>query len=161
MGAALSNLAQFVGGYGPIASIVNYYSSGGTASVNSLAANESNNCKAITTAAGSVAAGTLKTALTVTGRGRLQVLAAVSADATPRTIRLQVIIDGVTVFDATSSSVSTTGYGICAVGAMSGSTPIAQVFQGVDFYTSCVVRVASSVTEADKINLAANYETWA
>lgn len=145
---------------GPVKTIVNYYSSGGVVSTNALAATETNNCKAISTSAGSVAGGTLKNALSLTGRGRLNLLSAVSVDATARTIRCQVIIDGVTIFDATTSSVSSIGYGMCAVGAMSGSTPIAQVFQPIDFNTSCLVKVASSVTEADKINLAANYETW-
>jgi hypothetical protein len=157
----VSNLAQFVGGYGPIATIVNFFSGGGTSYTSgSLVASTLNNTKETVPTAGSLAAGTLSTVNNITGRGRLNLLTAYTKDATPRTVRCQVIIDGATVFDATSNSVAGVGYGMVPVGVMDGAAS-SQVFQPIDFYTSCVVKVASSLTEADKVATGINYETWA
>ena len=96
----------------------------------------------------------------VAGRGRLNLAAAYTKDASPRTVRLQIVVDGVTIFDATSSSVSTTGRGIVGVGCVD-VTNGAQAFQPVDFYQSLVIKIANSLNETDKVALGANYETWA
>lgn len=149
----------FKGSSGPIATIVNYYSAGSVVSTNSLAANDTNNLKE--TLSGALTATVLSAALiSITGRGRLNSLVAYTKDVTSRTVRLQVVVDGVTVFDATSSATTTSGAGLVAVGTMEGSTPSAQVFQPIDFNTSLSIKVASSITETNKVAIGANYETW-
>ncbi len=153
----MSNLAQFVGGNGPVTSLVNYYSGGGV-SQTGLTAGTLNNTKE--TLSGALTAATLATVNSITGRGRLNSLTAYAKDATARTVRCQLIIDGVTVFDATTNSVSAGGAGLVVLGIMDTSA-VTQVFQPIDFYTSCVVRIASSLTETDKIATGINYETWA
>lgn len=155
----MSNLAQFVGGYGPITSIVNFYSSGGVSSGTNITATPNNNAKEVLS--GALTAGALSGALVnVTGRGRLNLAAAYSKDGTARNIRLQVVVDGTAVFDATTNSVANVGYGLVAVGSLDLSNG-AQVYQPVDFYQSLIIRVASSLTETDKVAVGINYETWA
>ncbi len=153
----MSNLAQFVGGNGPVTSIVNFFSAGGVQSAG-LTATASSNTKE--TLSGAVTAATLKRLVNLTGRGRVNLLTAYAKDATARTIRCQFIVDGVTIFDATSSSVTAAGAGLMVTGVVDTSSST-QVFQPIDFYSSCEVWVASSLTETDKAAVAINYETWA
>lgn len=150
----------FSGGYGPIATIVNYFSSGGVSTngaVASIAAGVNNGCKE--TLSGALTANTLATVHNITGRGRLNLLTCYSKDATARTIRCQVIIDGVTVFDATSSSVGSSNLGMVPIGTVDGNGA-AQQYGLIQFYQSCVVKIASSLTETDKIATGILYETW-
>lgn len=148
----------FKTGSGPIATIVNYFSGGGVAfTAASLAASAANNCKELLS--GAVTANTLVTVLNLSGRGRLNTVTVYTKDVTARTVRCQVVIDGATIFDATSSSVSSLGAGMVAVGIVEGSSST-QVFQGIDFNTSCVVKITQSLSETDKIAAGVNYETW-
>ena len=155
----MSNLAQFSGGYGPIASIVNYFSSGGasTGSINIASAATNGNKE---TLSGALTANTLATLVSLTGRGRVNSITAYTKDTTSRTIRCQIIVDGTTVFDATSSAIVTTGAGMVPIGTIDGNGAIQQYGQIV-YYTSFVVKVASSLSETDKVAVGSNYETWA
>lgn len=148
----------FAGGSGPVTSLVNFFSAGGAATGNSISASNAQNAKE--TLSGALTANTLSTIHTFTGRGRLNLLTAYAKDGTARTIRVVIIVDGTTAFDATSSSVSLTGAGMIPVGVVTNATG-ALDFQPIDFQTSLVIRVASSLTETDKVATGINYELWA
>ena len=145
----MSTLSQFAGG-APTRAIVNICSSGST-SLATLQANSSSNC-ARAVLSGAVTANTLKDVLSITGGGQIDFLTAYALNATSRTVRLVVILDGVTVFDATSSAVTATGSGLMAVGqAISGGTARSSPIR---WNSSCLVRVASSLSETDLVAIA-------
>lgn len=126
-------------------SIVNAYSSGGSQAATIQAAAAGNNAREVLS--GALTANTLKDIVSITGSGQIDYLAAYTKNTTSRTVRLVVILDGVTVFDATSNAIVATNYGLPAVGqnvggAWARSAPIR-------FNASCVIRVASSLTETD------------
>lgn len=143
-------------GSGPIATIVNYFSAGGTQTPSISASSLSNS---VETLSGALTANTLKTIHNLSGRGRLNLLHVYTKDTTSRTVRAVVVIDGVTVFDATSSAITTSGSGIVPVGIVV-ATNGALVFQPIDYQSSCVVQIASSLSETDKVATGINYETW-
>lgn len=99
---------------------------------------------------GALTAGVLAQVLNVTGPGVLEYLSVINKDATSRTLRIKLVIDGVTVLDATSAALTAVGTA-CLVGAVSwtsGASPIAVALGAIPFRTSCVLYVASSLTEA-------------
>jgi len=146
----MSNLTQFLGG-AATTSIVNAHSSGGT-QVQYLAASTSNGMVAVSS--GALVANTLKTLLTVSGQGLVSMLTAYALDTTARTVRLVVEVDGAEVFDATSSAISNgVGYGIYAAGANYGGSMFGPG-EPIVFNDSLVVKVASSVSETDKVAMA-------
>src|SRR5574343_745490 len=104
MGAVLSKFSQFGGAAPSTSAIVNKFSSGGVS-----ATNISTGANGVAVASGSGTANTLATLLSVSGSGFCPYLICYSNSATPtHTIRCQVIVDGVTVFDATSDTITTT-----------------------------------------------------
>lgn len=142
----MSTVTQF-GGNRATKSVVNYWADGGVSAQFGGGTGLVAGHKSITS--GSLTANTLATQLTISGAGEVSSLICCTADATARTVRMQVVADGTTVFDATSNSVSNAGYGICAAGtgAANGSnngTPIR-------FNSSLVVKVCSSLTETGKL----------
>lgn len=143
----------FKGASGPVASIINSFSSGGTATTFSLA---SVNVKE--ELSGALTAATLKTMVSHTGRGRVNALFVYAKDATSRTLRCKLTVDGVVVFDATSSAVNSSGYGIVVVG---GAVTNSVEFQPIDYQESLLIEIASSLTETDKVAIGVNRETWA
>ena len=151
----MSVFTQFTGGR-KITSIVNSDSAGGTLSGVHL--DLERGCKQVP---GGVTAGVLATVLTLSGRGSLNFVSAWAVDTTLRTIRLVVTIDGTVIFDSTSSSTGVQGTGIVAVGA-SGVQASATIgvphFQPIRFYSSCLVQIASSLTETNKVTCNLNYE---
>lgn len=142
----------------PAAAIVNGFSSGSPTSVVMSA----NGCKEILS--GALTANTLATVLSVTGGGVIDRLALYTKDATARTLRLQVILDGVTAFDSTSASTSTSAAGIIAIGVVALSESAGSVYAfttgpSISFNASCVIKVASSLSETDKIAALISYRT--
>ena len=133
-------------------SIVNAFSTNGYTPV-ATSGSTSNK----TVACGALTANTLATVLSVTGgSGSMEFLSAVSVDATARTLRVQVIVDGVTVFDSTSASTSA-AQGCLVVGqAVSGAS--AYDSEPLYWNNSLTVKVASSLTETDKFNIAYRYK---
>lgn len=147
----MSNLNQFIG-ESACTSIVNtgetpptigpvgiYVQSGGS-TVGSLS--------------GALTANTLATALSITGGGGyIEKLAIMAGDATSRTLRIKITLDGVVVYDKTSAAIAGNAYGILAIGGLTYvpngqwalNTP-----QPRRFNTSCLVEIASSLTETDK-----------
>lgn len=141
----MSTLSQFAGG-AATRSIINASSSGST-SVAGLAASSSTN-GAREVLSGALTAATLKDIVSITGSGQISYLAAYAKNATSRTVRLVVILDGTTVFDATSSAITASGTGLQAAGTPTG--PAAPI----RFNASCLIRVASSLSETDNIGVA-------
>lgn len=134
-------------------SIVNAIStSGWTVSTTALAFTE--NAKVV--ASGALTSGVLSTVLSIIGPGQCPLLAMSTADATARTLRMQVICDGVTVFDSTSASITSAARGGIVAGSCDSS---GRVVDGTPIYwnSSFVVKIASSLTETDKINVAYRY----
>lgn len=113
------------------------------------------------TLSGALTAGTLATMLTVSGGGVLSYLAVSAVDATARTMRLQLTLDGVIAFDSTTASISTANFGIMAVGSVqvySATVPNGLYTAEIPF-NSMVVKIASSLTETDKVYWHIAYRT--
>ena len=147
----MSNLSQFIGGSRPPKTIVNSSSSGTLLSSIGVSGAKS-------IASGATTADVLKTMLSISGAGAVKFLCLTKVDTTPRTIRLKVTIDGVTVFDATSASDTNANYGLLAVGSSIDSAW--PQLDSVAFNSSLLVEAASSVaSETDKLTLYTIYET--
>lgn len=120
------------------------------------------NAKAILS--GALTANTLASVLSITGAGSLKLLGISSVDATSRTLRLELTIDGVVLYDYTSAAIAAAGNGGMIVGSTAGSSGSSTTGPFIDddltFKTSCLVRVASSLTETDKIQINAKYWTY-
>lgn len=139
-------LTDFGFGGGATSAVVNAFSSGGV-SESSLQAQGSNGAKEVLS--GALTANTLSAPLlSATGAGELPFLTAYTKDATSRTVRLKVVIDGqaTAVFDATTDAISSSGKGLAAAGNASGPTGSPIVFN-----SSLEVSVASSLTETNKV----------
>ena len=139
----------------PTKAIVNAFSASGWASV---AINDDSSAKVI--ASGSLTAATLATVLSVTGAGEMNYLTMKCLDATIRTMRIQVICDGVAVFDSTSASANHSSVSVVVIGAMvdiSVPYPFSESGDGIRWNTSMQVNVASSLTETDKFNIYTKY----
>jgi hypothetical protein len=143
---------------GPVSVITNYYSGGGVNTSVSIAADNDNGSKEILS--GALTANTLATVYTKTGRGRINLLTAYTKDTTARTVRCRITIDGAVAYDATTNSISSSGHGQIAIGNIAANAD-ATVYQPIDYQTSILIQVASSLTETDKIAIGINAEEWA
>lgn len=145
----MSTLSQFVGG-GATRAIVNAYSSGGVSSAALNANLSTNGAREVLSAA--LTAGTPKEIVNISGPGQMDFLTAYAKDATSRTVRVVVVLDGATVFDATSNAVTASGSGIVVVAqGIAGGTSKAPPIR---WNSSCSISVASSLTETDKVAVA-------
>lgn len=111
---------------------------------------------AIDTLVGACTANTLKTILSVSGKGRLNALRFNAADATARTNTIKITVDGVVVFNNGQATTTTNFYaavGACIFGAISSIA-----FQPVDFNTSLLIEYKTTITETDKATISYNYE---
>lgn len=104
---------------------------------------------------GAMTANTLKTLLSVTGKGSLKQLAIYTQDNTSRIIRVRVTVDGVVVWDKTSTAITAATTGFSIVGFV---TSTGQYYGDMNFAKSVVVEVSSSVSETDKLMIA--YQYW-
>ena len=104
---------------------------------------------------GALTANTLATVLSLTGPGEVPLLTSYTKDATARTVRTVVIVDGVTVFDFTSASIGVPKRGAIVAGQVAdgGSSYVTQG-NPIRFSVSLVVQQASNLTETDKLALA-------
>ncbi|MYM39660.1 hypothetical protein [Duganella qianjiadongensis] len=109
---------------------------------------------------GALTAGVLTTVLNVVGPGVMEFLSVVNYNATARTLRIQLVIDGVTVFDSTSGALSAAGVA-CLIGTHSvWSSGIPSVsLDAIAFNSSCVLKLASSLTEANPFYAQYAYRT--
>lgn len=156
----MSNYNQFV--MRPVTSIINEFSSGGVKSAMALlpiAAGVAGyaGCKKVLS--GALTASTYKELLSITGAGIIDMCGAVAEDTTSRTIGLKLVIDGVAVFDAVSSAITTAGMGIVALGICSSySSYLMLVPQPCVFAKSLSIQVKSSLSETDMVRLGYNYQ---
>lgn len=106
---------------------------------------------------GTLTAGTLATVLSVTGKGALTYLGIQSMDATSRTHRVRITIDGAVVFDATSAAHATANGAAYVHGHYNDQSK--QKIEGVPllYGSSLLVEYASSLTEENKTRLAYTY----
>lgn len=144
-------------------SIVNSYSAAG---VGSVAMNVGTEPKATQT--GSLTATVLATILNITGTaGQLSFLAIISADATSRTLRVKITVDGSSVWDYTSAAITTANNGIPILGYYSagiiggGDAQMQAHNPTVKFRSSLKIEVASSLTESNKSTVYYKYNTEA
>lgn len=113
------------------------------------------------TLSGALTANTLKTMLNISGAGVLKACAVQALDTTSRTLRLKITIDGVAAFDPGASAANTTANSaIVGVGGITtyNSTNFMLAFERIPFNTSCLVEIASSLSETDKLALLYAYE---
>lgn len=151
----MSALTQFIGGE-RIASLVGTPVAAGTLQNICLYAG------ANSALSGAMTAATLKTALSITGRGRLNWTAVYTNDVTARTLRMKITVDGSVIRDYTSASISTVDTGFVGVGGgyYNGTTGPRAFYQPIRFSESLLIEIASSVTETDKATFAYNYEVF-
>jgi hypothetical protein len=162
----MSTMSQFFtssgGGVpGVPSSIVNGFSSGNP--VASFVGNTTTLYNQISLDSGALTANTLQTVLSITGKGRLGFVGARSGNATSRTIRLKITLDGVVAFDSTTPAFSATNQGIIAIGSISFNSGVSTgwiIPSNVYFKTSALVEVASSLTETSLVNVPVMYEVY-
>ena len=156
----MSTLSQFGGGMPVTKAIVNNCSyAGWSTALTSLV----NGAMQITAgakgvASGSMTAATLKTILSVTGRGVIDLFGFTVVNATSRTVRAKITIDGVVVLDSTSAAITTANQGGAFIGG--GSSNNIAVPDPVYFNQSLLIEMASSLTETDMLNIAYRYKTF-
>lgn len=103
-------------------------------------------------------AGTLVPILTVTTGGTLSFLAVQGIDATSRTHRLKITMDGVVVFDSTSVAITDNAYVLPAVGWLQGTAGLrSPIFEPLHFNKSLLVEYASSLTETANTQVGYRY----
>lgn len=150
----MSVLTQFTGGE-RVSSIV------GTPVVSSSIHSVQIAAGATAALSGSMTAATLKTALSITGRGRINWAALYSNDATARTLRMKITVDGSVIRDHTSASISAANSGFVGLGGgYFGGGANGLFYQPVRFGESLLIEIASSVTETDKATFAYAYEVF-
>ena len=139
--------------------INNKFSAGGQSAVN---IGSSTTGTAVASGVGS--ASVLANVLTVTGPGYCPFLICYSNSATPaHTIRCQVIVDGITAFDATSDTITTTiNRGFSVVDCVpSATSSVAPSGWPIRFNYSLVVNVASSQSGTDYVAIRYEYQKTA
>lgn len=140
------------GGGQPPKSIVNGHSAGGTYQQSVMASNSA----VKKTLSGELTANTLKSILTISGSGVLAMCYVSSMNATSRTMRLQIIVDGTTAFDATSAAVTAADSALIGAGQVASKDASGYWYViplPIPFSTSLDVKIASSLTETDLLRL--------
>ena len=108
---------------------------------------------------GDLSAGVLSTALvSVSGSGELAYLEISAVDTTSRTLRLELTIDGTVVYDYTSAANTTVNNGAVVVGANESAT--APGVDPINFNSSLVIKVASSLAETNLVRIRVKYRTY-
>jgi hypothetical protein len=136
--------------------IVSKWSIGGV-SVNGVTSGQ----RGLETLSGVATANELKTALSVTGSGWCSYLICYSASAVPtHTIRCEVTVDGVVVFDSTSNSIASspaTGFPVvdCVPQDVTYNTATGYPIR---FNSSLVVKIASSQAGTDYVGARYEYQ---
>lgn len=109
------------------------------------------------TLSGALTANTLATLLNLSGSGEVHSLGVATQDGTARTIRAQLIVDGITVYDYTSGNITNVGMGCMLVGSEAVGAGLAKSIGHLHYNTSLVLKIASSLTETDKLGVYAKY----
>lgn len=152
----MSNSLDFSGGGSrPPKVIINAYSTNGFTSL--AGAGSAYGVKQVLS--GALTANVLKTVLSVSGQGILNFLSFYSVNGTSRTLRCRLTVDSVVVFDSTSAATALSNGG----GAVAGTfftTPSAAILDQVNFNSSIVVEIASSLTETDFMGISYSCKTY-
>ncbi|MES2163352.1 MAG: hypothetical protein V4476_19535 [Pseudomonadota bacterium] len=108
---------------------------------------------------GALTASVLKNVLSVTGPGSISKLIAMTTDATSRSIRVVLTLDGTVVFDSTSAAIVNANYGGIVIGASTeySATPANVSADKVTFSKSMSIQVSSSNSEATGIVIGIQY----
>jgi hypothetical protein len=115
--------------------------------------------QSISTLSGVMTGATLKTFLNVSGiGGEMPILSVRTNDATARTIRVKITVDGI-AYDITSASLSSSGSGVVLAGPVNASNPL--ITPSIKWNSTFVVEIASSLTETDKLTIEWIYNTEA
>lgn len=115
--------------------------------------------RAIATLSGAMTLNTLKSFLSISGSGgEMTLLSIRTNDATARTIRVKITVDGV-AYDFTSASISTGGTGVVLAGSSGEAN--ASPTPSIKWKSTFVIEIASSVTETDKLTIEWIYNTEA
>lgn len=105
-------------------------------------------------ASGAMTANTLKTVISVSGSaGVMDYLTIKTADATSRTLRVKITVDGVVVFDFTSAATATSGDTACIISSTTDAGASAAPEPSelkLTWNNTLLIETASSVTETDK-----------
>lgn len=150
----MSNLNQFTGAVRPPKAIINKFSAGGVSATSFATAGAEKEILS-----GALVANTLKTLLSVSGSGAIKTLFVYTKNVSAKNVRLKLTIDGVSVFDAISGSITVTGAGMSVIGVNYYSADHFRAMELVPFTSSVVVEVASSLSETDAVAIAVIYET--
>lgn len=155
----MSVLSQFAGGE-RVSSLV--ATSLESASMDTAA----QHANATRTLSGAMAAATLQTALSISGRGRVNLACLYQNDATSRTIRMKITLDGTVIKDHTSATSTTANKGFCGIGVCTYvGGPSVVIYQPVKFSSSLLIQIASSRIESgagnDQLTFGVNYELFA
>lgn len=142
----MSSLSQFLGNFpASTTQIVNAFSSNGWSGIGTI----SPALNSVAVVSGVLTANTLATVLNLTGKGELTYFDNLTGDATARTMRVQIVCDGVTVLDSTSASISTNGTGMfLGMDLPSGFLTMPET--PTYFNKTLTVKIASSLSETGK-----------
>ena len=134
----------------------------GAATTRVTVANAAAVANAYTSLTGPLTSTVLKNVLEVNSPGVLNWLGVWTADATSRTLRVQITMDGIVVFNNTSSAIAVSGSGVVIVGGgtYGSGGDASAVMQPLAYTQSLLIEVASSITETDKSTVGYNNETW-
>ena len=114
------------------------------------------------TLSGALTAATYKEIVAVTGAGVLNFAGVYAVDTTSRDIYIKVLIDGVQVVERSILTVVTTGVGPVCVGSTQYDNTngvASHTFDQIPYTSSLSIQIKSSLTETDKLTLAAYYRT--
>lgn len=137
----------------PPKSIITGYSGGGVSYVGNAAVTPFLGAIVLS---GALTANTYKDILTLSGRGSLHIAYAYANDTTSRTIGMKIVVDGVTIFDAISGTLTAQYGGIIGAGCRGDNYIITPV--NIPFNSSLVISVKSSIGETDKVTAGYDYE---
>lgn len=117
------------------------------------------NCASVSV--GTLSAGVLKKVLSISGKGRINFLMALENGVGPYNNQVKVTLDGVEIFNKTSSVSG--NYGVIAVGYGAGAVATGDflaMHQPIQFESSLLVEIASSSASSSQV-LYYNAETHA
>lgn len=106
---------------------------------------------------GALTANTLVDLINESGSaGQIDQLSISTVDTTARTLRIVITVDGTSILDVTSASITTTNTGGCWAGVISPSNT--SQLPPIKYTNSIRVQYAGSVTETGKFNLYLAYQ---
>jgi len=142
----MSNASEMIGS--GIIATTNLYNAFSTAGYTALGS-VSSNVLAKTSTSGALTANTLAVLINESGSaGYISQLSIFTNDATSRTLRVVITIDGVVRYDITSAAITATSNGVVLAGTYNGATPVS--LPSIFYTNSIKVEYASSVTETAK-----------